>query len=80
MWRLFTGPRAQIEETALIWAAQEGQVDCVRLLLDAGADVEAKNKVFLSYQSIIELAASLSYIYSSYILFHALIICVFLCE
>ena len=30
---------------ALIWAAIEGHADCARLLLDAGADKEAKAKV-----------------------------------
>ena len=30
--------------TALIMAANEGHVDCARLLMDAGADKEAKNK------------------------------------
>jgi hypothetical protein len=28
--------------TALIWAARQGHVDCVRLLIDAGADKNAK--------------------------------------
>jgi hypothetical protein len=28
--------------TALIWAAQEGHTDCARLLIDAGADKNAK--------------------------------------
>jgi ankyrin repeat protein len=31
--------------TALIRAAMHGHADCVRLLLDAGADKEAKNDV-----------------------------------
>ncbi len=31
--------------TALIWAATEGKADCVRLLLDAGADKEATDEV-----------------------------------
>ncbi|MCP4139976.1 MAG: ankyrin repeat domain-containing protein [Chloroflexi bacterium] len=31
--------------TALIWAARNGQVEAVALLLDRGADLEAKNKV-----------------------------------
>ena len=37
--------RAQIESTALIRAAEEGHADCVRLLLDAGADKNAKDNV-----------------------------------
>jgi ankyrin repeat protein len=36
---------AQGGYTALIWAAIIGHEDCVRLLLDAGANKEAKNKV-----------------------------------
>jgi ankyrin repeat protein len=35
----------QSGRTALIWAAQWGSADCVRLLIDAGADTEAKNNV-----------------------------------
>jgi hypothetical protein len=31
--------------TALMCAAAEGHTDCARLLIDAGADKEAKNKV-----------------------------------
>ncbi len=31
--------------TALILAAREGHADCARLLVDAGADKEAKNEV-----------------------------------
>ncbi len=29
----------------LIWAAEKGRADCVRLLLDAGADKNAQTKV-----------------------------------
>ncbi len=39
--------RAQGGYTALIYAAREGHVDCARLLLDAGADKNATNKVTL---------------------------------
>ena len=31
--------------TALIWAARNGHVDCVRALIDAGADKEAKENI-----------------------------------
>ena len=31
--------------TALIWAAEMGRADCVRLLIDAGADKDAENNV-----------------------------------
>ena len=37
--------RAQGGETALICAAHYGRTDCVRLLLDAGACMEAKDQV-----------------------------------
>ncbi len=36
---------AQSGKTALVVAAQRGHFDCVRLLLDAGADANVKNKV-----------------------------------
>ena len=36
---------AQLDYTALICAAHFGRADCVRLLLDAGADKEAKDQV-----------------------------------
>jgi hypothetical protein len=36
---------AQRNRTALIWAATNGYADCVRLLLGAGADKNAKDKV-----------------------------------
>ena len=38
---------AQRGWTALICAAMEGHADCARLLLDAGADKYARNKVRL---------------------------------
>ena len=37
--------RAQNGSTALIWAAEKGHSDCARLLLDAGADKNAKCNV-----------------------------------
>jgi hypothetical protein len=40
-----TRSRAQNGWTALICAATNGHADCVRLLLDAGADKEAKDSV-----------------------------------
>jgi ankyrin repeat protein len=36
------------ESTALIYAAQSGCTDCVSLLLERGANIEAKNKVCIS--------------------------------
>ena len=35
----------QTGRTALLAAAEAGHTDCVRLLLEAGADTEAKDKV-----------------------------------
>ena len=35
----------QSGSTLLMWAAQEGQLEIVRLLLDRGADKEAKDGV-----------------------------------
>lgn len=32
----------QTHRTALVWAAAKGRTDCMRLLLDAGAQIEAK--------------------------------------
>ena len=37
--------RAQNGYTALMYAADNGHTDCVRLLLNSGADKSAKNKV-----------------------------------
>ena len=40
-----SGRRAQYGMTPLIRAAENGRADCARLLLDAGAEKEAKNGV-----------------------------------
>jgi ankyrin repeat protein len=45
----YIGSRAQDGRTALHVAAEKGHANCVRLLLDAGADTEAKNK-FVRYR------------------------------
>jgi hypothetical protein len=45
MWRHIERRRAQSGWTALIWAAEKGHADCARLLLDAGADKNAKTNV-----------------------------------
>ena len=47
LWRRrrHNGKREQDESTALIYAAWKGHADCVQLLLDAGADKEAKDEV-----------------------------------
>ena len=45
---MFFGVRAQEGDTALIWAGFNGHADCARLLLDAGADKTAANKVRMS--------------------------------
>ena len=39
------GGRTQLGRTALIWAAERNHTDCVRLLVEAGADMEVKNSV-----------------------------------
>ena len=44
-WARWAVVRAQDGYTALIFAAMHGRADCVRLLLDAGADKDAKNEV-----------------------------------
>ncbi len=41
----FGAAAAQGGNTALIWAGYKGHADCARLLLDAGADKNAKDKV-----------------------------------
>ena len=40
---------AQGDTTALIWAAIKGRVECVRLLLEAGADANAKAHVRVQF-------------------------------
>jgi ankyrin repeat protein len=35
----------QFQETALMRAAEKGNIDCMRLLIDAGANKDAKNRV-----------------------------------
>ena len=37
-------------ETPLHWASSGGKPDCVRLLLDRGADTEAKDNVSMSIE------------------------------
>jgi ankyrin repeat protein len=39
---VFANIRAQYGQTALMCAAESGHADCARLLLDAGADKNAK--------------------------------------
>ena len=43
--RLIRHTHAQYGKTALMYAAENGWSDCVQLLLDAGADKNAKNQV-----------------------------------
>ncbi len=45
MVRTLAYTRSQSEYTALMFAAARGHADCARLLLDAGADKNAKNEV-----------------------------------
>ncbi len=44
-WRANSGPGTQNGRTALVWAALCGHVDCVRLLIDAGADTDVEDNV-----------------------------------
>jgi hypothetical protein len=44
-WLHATGTCVQGGYTALVWAAIKGHVDCLRLLLDAGANANAKDNV-----------------------------------
>lgn len=44
MCRYWCMTSSQDGDTALMWAAGEGRVDIVRMLLDLGANIEAKNK------------------------------------
>jgi hypothetical protein len=48
----FLHSRVQFGMTALMPAASNGHADCARLLLDAGADKEAKDKVRDSADSV----------------------------
>jgi hypothetical protein len=48
-WHIVT--LAQMRWTALIKAAEKGRSDCARLLLDAGADLNAKDLVRMSVGS-----------------------------
>ena len=48
-WKQATSQRRY---TALIGAARNGQLDTVRLLLDRGADIEAKNNVSRRLNSV----------------------------
>ncbi len=36
--------------TALMWAAKKNHMECARMLLDVGADIDAQNKVRLMRQ------------------------------
>ena len=42
---LFIQSNVQGDSTALTWAALGGHADCVRLLLDAGANTDAREDV-----------------------------------
>ena len=33
----------QLGKTALIWACENGHIECIRCLVENGADLEAKN-------------------------------------
>ncbi len=50
LWHLTK--HAQTGYTALIYAAIEGRAECVRLLLDAGADKEAADEVRASRSAV----------------------------
>jgi hypothetical protein len=52
--------RAQSGLTALLSAAEKGRADCVRLLLGAGADKEAKTNVRRVFDRMVMVAAMLA--------------------
>ena len=60
-------PRSQDRRTALIWAARGGRTDCVRMLVEAGADKSATGDVtyFASVPLISSSDTDLSYVFVS---------------
>ncbi len=61
----FVNSDLQGGNTALIWAAGHGRADCVRLLIDAGADKEAKD--YVRRRLLLCWAGTTPYIYNIYI-------------
>jgi ankyrin repeat protein len=62
-WRI--GAKAQNGKTALISASENGHVECARLLLDAGADKDAKTEVrgvFVCLIEFVMVAAMLAHL------------------
>ena len=51
-----THARAQLGRTALMWAVIKGHADCARLLLDAGADTKAKDRVRVPVRRVCDCA------------------------
>lgn len=53
----------QLDRTALHWAAAEGNIDIIQLLLDNGTDVEVRDKVSLKLtnKSVLNLISSFGF-------------------
>jgi ankyrin repeat protein len=51
LWRCVCGGKSDSQNgwTALIRAAERGRTDCVRLLIDAGADKDVRNNVRIGH-------------------------------
>ncbi len=53
------------ELTALIWAAEKGHTACARLLLELGADKEAKNIVRSKHKTFCHFSINCAFLYRS---------------
>ena len=58
------------ELTALIWAAEKGHTACARLLLELGADKEAKNIVRSKHKTFCHFSINCAFLYRRLFNFH----------